>query len=83
MFSFVLCLISEVANDTLKKKDPHDGIRRWDRMKLTMLTAWGSALIYAFYSLYVSGFRFDVFATFVGAAMGNKYIDGLVKKLEK
>ena len=75
--------MSEVANDTLKKRDIHDGIRRWDRMKLTMLTAWVSALIYAFYSLAVAGFRFDVFATLVGAALGNKVLDGFTKKLEK
>jgi hypothetical protein len=74
-------LIRNIANDTLKKTV--DGVRRWDRMKLTMFTAWLISCFMALRDYYFTGLRYDVLVLFVGVALGSKVIDGLSKKLEK
>lgn len=83
LFAFTFVLISEIANDTLKKFDPKDGVRRWDRMKLTMLSAWGLSCFMALRDYYFNGLKYEVLVLFVGVAMGSKVIDGVSKKLEK
>lgn len=83
LFSFIFILVSEIVNDTLKKHDPKDGIRRWDRMKLTMLTAWLVSLFMALRDYYFNGLRYDVLVLFVGVSLGSKVIDGVSKRLEK
>jgi hypothetical protein len=68
---------SAIVNDTLKK----DG--KWSRTSLTMGTAWGIAVFFAFYDLRNNGFHFEVFLTFVGVALGSKIVDAQTKRLEK
>lgn len=74
-------LISEVANDTLKKEV--NGKREWDRMKLTMFSAWVFVLISASLYFIMTGFHLEVWLTFVGVAMGSKIIDAQAKRIEK
>ena len=78
----IVSLLSEIAVDTLQKPD-QDGIRRWDRMKLTMLVSFAMAIAYSVYSLINEGFRFDIFMVWIGGALGNKIIDAQSKRLEK
>jgi len=74
-------LISDIARDTLKKEV--DGVRKWDRMKLTMFSAWLFVVIAAIIHFILSGFQLEVWLTFVGVAMGSKLIDAGAKKIEK
>jgi len=80
-WQFIFTLISEIANDTLKKDV--NGFREWDRMKLTMFTAWATVLFMALRDFYFVGLRMDVWLTLVGVAMGSKIIDAQAKKIEK
>lgn len=82
MFDYLFLLVSDIAVDTLQKDDAK-GVRRWDRMKMTMLVCFMFAIFYAAYDLWTFGFRFEVFFTFIGAALGNKIIDAHSKRLEK
>jgi hypothetical protein len=77
----VINLIKSIANDTLKKDV--NGVREWDRMKLTMFSAWVTVLFMALRDFYFTGLRMDVWLTLVGVAMGSKLIDAGAKKLEK
>lgn len=74
-------LISEIADDTLKKDV--NGFRRWDRMKLTMFSAWFVSVFMALRDYYFNGLKYEVLVLFVGVALGSKVIDGVSKKLEK
>lgn len=71
----------EITHDTLKKDI--NGVREWDRMKLTMFTAWVSVLTMAVWDFLQHGLRMEVWLTLVGVAMGSKLIDAQAKKLEK
>lgn len=81
ILTYIYMLIIEIANDTLKKDV--NGKLKWDRMKLTMFSAWCFVLISSMMYFIVSGFKFEVWITFVGVAMGSKLIDAQAKKLEK
>jgi len=69
--------IIALINDTLKK----DG--RWSRTSLTMFSAWNLVSFMVIYDLYKEGFRYDVFVTMVGVALGTKLTDSIGKKIEK
>jgi|GEM_PF-6427582 len=69
--------IISLINDTLKK----DG--KWSRTSLTMFSAWLLVVYMVIYDLYKEGFRYDVFATMVGVALGTKLTDSIGKKIEK
>ncbi len=64
--------------DSLKRPDG-----TWSTSSLTMFTAWCMALYIAFYDLYTEGFRYDVFVTFVGVALGAKTMDSISKKIKQ
>jgi hypothetical protein len=81
MFKLIASLISEIADHTLRKDV--NGFREWDRMKLTMFTAWLFALISATIYFIIDGFHFEVWLTFVGVALGSKLIDAQSKKISK
>ena len=69
--------ILALINDTLKK----DG--KWSRTSLTMFSAWLIAVYMVMFDLYKEGFRYDVFVTMVGVALGSKLTDSIGKRVEK
>jgi len=69
--------IIALVNDTLKK----DG--KWSRTSLTMFSAWKLVIFMVIFDLYKEGFRYDVFATMVGVALGTKLTDSIGKRVEK
>jgi hypothetical protein len=77
----VIDIVKSIAHDTLKKDV--NGVSEWDRMKLTMFTAWATVLFMALRDFYFVGLRLDVWLTLVGVAMGSKIIDAQAKKIEK
>ena len=69
--------ILALINDTLKK----DG--KWSRTSLTMFSAWKLVIFMVLFDLYKEGFRYDVFVTMVGVALGTKLTDSIGKRVEK
>ena len=69
--------IISLVNDTLKK----DG--KWSRTSLTMFSAWKIVIFMVIFDLYKEGFRYDVFVTMVGVALGTKLTDSVGKRVEK
>ena len=69
--------LANLINDTLKK----DG--KWSRTSLTMFSAWKLVIFMVIFDLYKEGFRYDVFATMVGVALGTKLTDSIGKRVEK
>jgi hypothetical protein len=69
--------ILALINDTLKK----DG--KWSRTSLTMFSAWKLVIFMVVFDLYKEGFRYDVFVTMVGVALGTKLTDSIGKRVEK
>jgi len=69
--------ITSLINDTLKK----DG--KWSRTSLTMFSAWKLVIFMVIFDLYKEGFRYDVFVTMVGVALGTKLTDSVGKRIEK
>jgi hypothetical protein len=69
--------IISLVNDTLKK----DG--KWSRTSLTMFSAWKLVIFMVIFDLYKEGFRYDVFVTMVGVALGTKLTDSIGKRVEK
>ena len=69
--------IVSLINDTLKK----DG--KWSRTSLTMFSSWNLVSFMVIFDLYKEGFRYDVFATMVGVALGTKLTDSIGKRVEK
>jgi len=69
--------ILALVNDTLKK----DG--KWSRTSLTMFSAWKLVIFMVLFDLYKEGFRYDVFVTMVGVALGTKLTDSIGKRVEK
>ena len=69
--------IIALVNDTLKK----DG--KWSRTSLTMFSAWKLVIFMVIFDLYKEGFRYDVFVTMVGVALGTKLTDSIGKRVEK
>jgi hypothetical protein len=61
--------------DTLKKEG------KFSRTSLTMFSAWILAVNMALYDLYKNGFKYEVFATFVGVALGSKLTDTLGSRI--
>ena len=73
--------VKNLTRDTLKKKV--EGGYRWSRTSLTMFSAWLIAVYMVIFDLYKEGFRYDVFVTMVGVALGSKLTDSISKKMEK
>jgi hypothetical protein len=48
-----------------------------------MFSAWLLVLYMVMYDLYYEGFRYDVFLTMVGVALGTKITDSVSQKLKK
>jgi len=69
--------LASLVNDTLKK----DG--KWSRTSLTMFSAWKLVIFMVIFDLYKEGFRYDVFVTMVGVALGTKLTDSIGKRVEK
>jgi len=77
----VIDIIKSIAHDTLKKDV--NGVREWDRMKLTMFVSFIVAIIFAIVDFIQQGLRLDVWLTLIGFAYGSKLIDAQAKKIEK
>ena len=71
----------KITRDTLQKKV--NGEYRWSRTSLTMFSAWLIAVYMVMFDLYKEGFRYDVFVTMVGVALGSKLTDSIGKRVEK
>ena len=69
--------IKNIVRDTLKKEG------KWSRTSLTMFSAWNLVVYMVIYDLYKEGFRYDVFVTMVGVALGTKLTDSIGKRVEK
>jgi hypothetical protein len=69
--------MKQIIEDTLKKNG------KWSRTSLTMFSAWLIVVFMVFFDLAKEGFRFDVFVTMVGVALGSKLTDSIGKRVEK
>jgi hypothetical protein len=74
-------MLRDIINDTLKKDV--NGVRKWDRMKLTMFVSFVVAISFAIIDFCQQGLRLDVWLTLIGFAYGSKLIDAQAKKIEK
>ena len=74
-------LIHRMLRDTLMKLE-NDKLR-YSRTSLTMFSAWLLVVYMIIYDLYKEGFRYDVFVTMVGVALGTKVTDSISEKLKK
>jgi hypothetical protein len=77
----VIDIVKSIAHDTLKKDV--NGVREWDRMKLTMFVSFIAAIVFAIADFIQHGLRLDVWLTLIGFAYGSKIIDAQAKKIEK
>ena len=69
--------MKQIIEDTLKKNG------KWSRTSLTMFSAWLIVVFMVFFDLCKEGFRFEVFVTMVGVALGSKLTDSIGKRVEK
>ena len=69
--------MKQIIEDTLKKNG------KWSRTSLTMFSAWLIVVTMVIFDMYKEGFRFDVFVTMVGVALGSKLTDSIGKRVEK
>lgn len=74
-------IIKKIIQDTLMKYD--NDVLRYSRTSLTMFSAWLIVVYMVMYDLYLEGFRYDVFVTMVGVALGTKITDSVSQKLKK
>lgn len=74
-------IFKKLVQDTLMKYD--NGKLRYSRTSLTMFSAWLLVVYMIIYDLYKEGFRYDVFVTMVGVALGTKLTDSISEKLKK
>ena len=72
-------LIKKIVDDTLKRDK--DGVRRFSKTALTMLSAWLLACYTYIHDFIVHGFRLDTFVIMIGVATGMKVTDAISKKL--
>jgi hypothetical protein len=72
--------IKGIIRDTLKKKT-EEGTFRWSRTSLTMFTAWIVSISMATFDFFKSGFKYEVFVTFVAVAISSKASDALANRL--
>lgn len=73
-------LISNIINDTLKREK--NGVRRWSKTALTMLTAWIMALAMAIDHQARTGFDYSVWIVFISVATGMKIADRAAKAIK-
>ena len=78
---FVGALLSEIANDTLKKDDGK-GSLRWSRTSLTMFSAWLITCYIALSDFHKHGFNGEVFIALSTIAIGVKITDSISKKIK-
>lgn len=71
----------QIAHDTLKKDE--NGVREWDRMKLTMFVSFVWCICIATLDYIQYGWRSESWLILIGFAFGSKLIDAQAKKLEK
>ena len=74
-------LIHRMLRDTLMKLE--EGRFRYSRTSLIMFSAWLLVIYMVIYDLYREGFRYDVFVTMVGVALGTKLTDSISQKIKK
>ena len=74
-------IFKKLVQDTLMKIE-NDKLR-YSRTSLTMFSAWLLVVYMIIYDLYKEGFRYDVFVTMVGVALGTKVTDSISEKLKK
>ena len=74
--------IENIINDTLKRKDI-DGVMRWSRTSLTMLSAWIAVLLaFVIDTIKHQGVVDPIkFGMMVGVALGSKVADAYSKKI--
>ena len=74
-------IFKKLVQDTLMKYDNEK--LRYSRTSLTMFSSWLIVMYMIIYDLYKEGFRYDVFVTMVGVALGTKVTDSISEKLKK
>ena len=74
-------IFKKLVQDTLMKLE-NDKLR-YSRTTLTMFSVWLLVVYMIIYDLYKEGFRYDVFVTMVGVALGTKVTDSISEKLKK
>ena len=74
-------IFKKLVQDTLMKLE-NDKLR-YSRTSLTMFSSWLLVVYMIIYDLYKEGFRYDVFVTMVGVALGTKVTDSISEKLKK
>ena len=74
-------ILKKLVEDTLMKYESDK--LRYSRTSLTMFSAWLLVIYMVIYDLYKEGFRYDVFVTMVGVALGTKLTDSISQKLKK
>jgi hypothetical protein len=77
----VIDIIKSIAHDTLKKDV--NGVREWDRMKLTMFVSFVWCIIIATLDYIQYGWRSEAWLILIGFAFGSKIIDAQAKRIEK
>ena len=82
MLGLIISFLSEILYDTLTK-EMHDGIRRWDRMKIMQFFSFNAALLVFMWDQFFHGFRFEAWMVVISFAFGSKLIDAGSKKIQK
>lgn len=70
-------ILRQIIDHTLKTPDG-----RWSRMSIIITSAWLAVIVLAILDFCKEGFRYDVWITFVGVAVGTKLVDAQAKKVE-
>jgi len=74
-------IIQQIIDDTLKREK--DGVRRWSKTSLTMLTAWLLVCYSYIHDLVVRAFHMEAWLVLVGIAVGVKTTDAISKAINK
>lgn len=79
LFLFRIKYISNTANSIINDTLKRDG--KWSPTRLTMFTAWVTAIWSYHYDVIKNGFDYQAFLVMVGVALGAKVTDAWSKKI--
>lgn len=72
--------ITQIVDDTLKREK--DGVRRFSKTSLTMLTSWIVVLYMAIDNHIREGFKYEVWLALLTVATGIKIADRISKRIK-